>query len=314
MAKEKTVTYKDYVFKREVDGSYHISKGGVKIDNVKACLRNIANNIGFEFNPDWNQRQLASNVIKAIEATGSPASNVENQETAIKCKTRILEDFSIHDMTDDWRITFFNDNFELLDEDTVANLKVGLVEYLKTISYTIDEGATKLSDEFKLEVEGQTVVTVDQYNFPGVGETIVEDVEKTLGAILTFAKNKGVNVVVCLSLFGVNVGNVIAAFECASLVKGESSCFEFIVYQRDDEDGEWEYVDVNDEDQVYDIDTIVEALSDFCSDNFTGDPFDHDDKGEQTDKGEDQFEKLSNLIGKTVFGDSFKPTDFCSNY
>lgn len=115
----KTIAYKNYVITKSEDGSFHIKKDGVDVGNVKACLREIANKIGCAFNPDWNQRQLASNLIKAIEnvGEGSQQEVALNEDRNEEVKTGMYTYYLRLESDTLWR--FDTVNFENADEDDI---------------------------------------------------------------------------------------------------------------------------------------------------------------------------------------------------
>lgn len=53
----------EYVICKASTGSIQVYKN---YDNVKGALREIAESIGFEYNPDWNTRQFGSKLIDEI--------------------------------------------------------------------------------------------------------------------------------------------------------------------------------------------------------------------------------------------------------
>lgn len=216
----------------------------------------------------------------------------------IVCKTKDLKQFGIHDMFDEWRIIFFDHDLKIVDDNTLQSLKNELYNFLKSVSYKTDRSSVKLPSSFDLSVERGGIETIDQYNFPAEGETTVEYVEKTLGAILTFANSKDINVVACMDLEGIHIGQFISVFECAALVNGMPSCFECMIYQSDNGDT-YDYVDADG--KVWGTDWIVEFLQDNCIDNFAKAPYEQDDKGYLTDRGEKQREKVDKLIANAVF-------------
>ena len=223
----------------------------------------------------------------------------EKNDSIIKCSTSELQNFNLHDLTSSLNITFIDDDMEPLSEDALANLKDGLTGYLKSITYiSTEEGSKiegKLPDDFDLNIDGQFLTDDYPYDYPANVLT-VDYVDQTLGAILTYAKNNGVNAVVCLRLEGTNYGNMTTALECAALIHGQSSCFEFIAFQQENEDEELEYVD--DEGGVYEECFIVELLHDDCWDNFEKDPWERID---DEDEAWEQQEKLDKLIEKAAF-------------
>lgn len=244
-------------------------------------------------------------------------------DSVIKCSTKSLQYWTLHDPFDEWTILFADDNLEPLSEDALANLKDGLYKYLKSFLY-VSSGLNKhfesdireeeimegyLYDKFDLEIRDGVIQTVDQYNLP-IDFSLVDSVDQTLGAILTFAKNNGVNVVARLWLVGAGICGAVAAIECAALIDGQPSCFEFIGYEDmqdadDDEFAEERDQDVwyDDDNNAYDKDYIVEILHDLCRDNFEKSPWwlEENPDEEEEERREEVDDKLYKLIEKTVF-------------
>ena len=65
---KKDVTYGDWRIVRHDDSKMEVYKNGELCPKSAPALREIAEEVGLEVNPDWRTSQLGSNVIKAVEA------------------------------------------------------------------------------------------------------------------------------------------------------------------------------------------------------------------------------------------------------
>jgi len=75
--KAMKVTYGDYVIESDEKGSISVTKGGMTCNNAKGALREIAQLVNFEVDPDWTSRQFGSKLMKFIsECECVPQTNV----------------------------------------------------------------------------------------------------------------------------------------------------------------------------------------------------------------------------------------------
>jgi ribosome-binding factor A len=79
---KKDVTFGDWRIVRHDDSKMEVYKNGELCPKSAPALREIAEEVGLEVNPDWRTSQLGSNVIKAVEAVleceEEPALNNDN--------------------------------------------------------------------------------------------------------------------------------------------------------------------------------------------------------------------------------------------
>ena len=79
---KKDVTYGDWRIVRHDDSKMEVYKNGELCPKSAPVLREIAEEVGLDVNPDWRTSQLGSNVIKAVEALleceEEPALNNDN--------------------------------------------------------------------------------------------------------------------------------------------------------------------------------------------------------------------------------------------
>ena len=93
---KKDVTYGDWRIVRHDDSKMEVYKNGELCPKSAPALREIAEEVGLEVNPDWRTSQLGSNVIKAVEAALAnqkykfPISD-ELKETLLNIKFRMVE-------------------------------------------------------------------------------------------------------------------------------------------------------------------------------------------------------------------------------
>lgn len=64
---KKSAVYKEYLITQDASGSIQVLR---EYDNVKASLRAIAENIGFEYDETWTTRQFGSKLVKEYGENG----------------------------------------------------------------------------------------------------------------------------------------------------------------------------------------------------------------------------------------------------
>ena len=79
---KKDVTYGDWRIVRHDDSKMEVYKNGELCPKSAPVLREIAEEVGLEVNPDWRTSQLGSNVIKVVEAA---LANQNEPETNEEC-------------------------------------------------------------------------------------------------------------------------------------------------------------------------------------------------------------------------------------
>ena len=79
---KKDVTYGDWRIVRHDDSKMEVYKNGELCPKSAPALRDVAEEVGLEVNPDWRTSQLGSNVINAVEAS---LANQNEPETNEKC-------------------------------------------------------------------------------------------------------------------------------------------------------------------------------------------------------------------------------------
>ena len=79
---KKDVTYGDWRIVRHDDSKMEVYKNGELCPKSAPALREIAEEVGLEVNPDWRTSQLGSNVINAVEAA---LANQNEPETNEEC-------------------------------------------------------------------------------------------------------------------------------------------------------------------------------------------------------------------------------------
>ena len=79
---KKDVTYGDWRIVRHDDSKMEVYKNGELCPKSAPALRDVAEEVGLEVNPDWRTSQLGSNVINAVEAS---LANQNEPETNEEC-------------------------------------------------------------------------------------------------------------------------------------------------------------------------------------------------------------------------------------
>lgn len=98
MAKTQTAHYGEYIISRSEEGAIKVAKD---YDNDKGALREVAETIGFEVNPEWNTRQLGKNLIEHITGehvkTNEYASAVSGEYVIFKEESGSIQVFKDYD-------------------------------------------------------------------------------------------------------------------------------------------------------------------------------------------------------------------------
>lgn len=95
---KKDVTFGDWRIVRHDDSKMEVYKNGELCPKSAPALREIAEEVGLEVNPDWRTSQLGSNVIKAVEAAlanqNEPETNEECDEITFEQLKKAIVYFS----------------------------------------------------------------------------------------------------------------------------------------------------------------------------------------------------------------------------
>ena len=95
---KKDVTYGDWRIVRHDDSKMEVYKNGELCPKSAPALREIAEEVGLEVNPDWRTSQLGSNVINAVEAAlanqNEPETNEECDEITFEQLNKAVVYFS----------------------------------------------------------------------------------------------------------------------------------------------------------------------------------------------------------------------------
>lgn len=98
MAKIKNAQYGEYMISQAESGAIKVAKD---FENDKGALREVAETIGFEVNPEWTTRQLGKNLIEHITGEHLPEKEdaiVESGEYVIfKTETGSIQVFKDYD-------------------------------------------------------------------------------------------------------------------------------------------------------------------------------------------------------------------------
>lgn len=77
---KQTASYGVWTVNRHDDGKIEVLKNGIVCEKAKPALREIAEEIGFEINPDWTSQQLGVNVLKAMQGAGGSKAEPKAKE------------------------------------------------------------------------------------------------------------------------------------------------------------------------------------------------------------------------------------------
>lgn len=134
---KKDVTYGDWRIVRHDDSKMEVYKNGELCPKSAPVLREIAEEVGLEVNPDWRTSQLGSNVIKAVE-TASKGENANPQEgETMSLIEKLRTDFIVE--TED-RVYYWTGNDysdpDLFIENIKAQMTDSQLEILEGLKYT----------------------------------------------------------------------------------------------------------------------------------------------------------------------------------
>ena len=134
---KKDVTYGDWRIVRHDDSKMEVYKNGELCPKSAPALREIAEEVGLEVNPDWRTSQLGRNVIKAVE-TASKGENADPQEgETMSLIEKLRTDFIVE--TEDrvyyWTGTGYSDP-DLFIENIKAQMTDSQLEILEVLKYT----------------------------------------------------------------------------------------------------------------------------------------------------------------------------------
>ena len=134
---KKDVTYGDWRIVRHNDSKMEVYKNGELSPKSAPALREIAEEVGLEVNPDWRTSQLGRNVIKAIE-TASKGENADPQEgETMSLIEKLRTDFIVEteDLVYYWTGTGYSDP-DLFIENIKAQMTNSQLEILEVLKYT----------------------------------------------------------------------------------------------------------------------------------------------------------------------------------
>ena len=134
---KKDVTYGDWRIVRHDDCKTEVYKNGELCPKSAPALREIAEEVGLEVNPDWRTSQLGRNVIKAVE-TASKGENADPQEgETMSLIEKLRTDFIVEteDLVYYWTGTGYSDP-DLFIENIKAQMTNSQLEILEVLKYT----------------------------------------------------------------------------------------------------------------------------------------------------------------------------------
>ena len=199
-----------------------------------------------------------------------------------------------HDVVDEWKILFLDNELNPFNEDKLLSLKPKLEQDIRNISF--DEEGVAYPEDFTLPVEDEYLIS-EQESFPG-GATFQELVEKTINAILSFAQKESINVLLEIHLNGTEFGNSFHHYFHAASLFGQTSSADVKVYEDDDEERLYWDIDFENEAEEF---GISECLIDNLRDNFEDVPWECDEEGELTEDGENMEDRFMTLHTKAFF-------------
>ena len=134
---KKDVTYGDWRIVRHDDSKMEVYKNGELCPKSAPALREIAEEVGLEVNPDWRTSQLGRNVIKAVE-TASKGENADPQEgETMSLIEKLRTDFIVEteDQVYYWTGYGYSDP-DLFIENIKAQMTDSQLEILEVLKYT----------------------------------------------------------------------------------------------------------------------------------------------------------------------------------
>lgn len=98
MSKGKTAHVGEYIISQKEEGTIKVAKD---YDNDKGALREIAEKIGFAFDPNWNTRQFGKNLIEHLNGehvkTDEQASAESGEYVIFKESSGTIQVFKDYD-------------------------------------------------------------------------------------------------------------------------------------------------------------------------------------------------------------------------
>lgn len=235
---------------------------------------------------------------KINETFTKKEEDTEMSTNAIVCHTKVLKELRLHDLTNDWSMCFFDDEFNTISGKKLLEIKTQLEKTIRNTTFLSDTGSLEsFANDFELDIDGDHL-TIAEVDLPD-GVSYNEEVETVLNICLNTAKTNKLNACAVIKLFGISYGMSMAAIVCGAYVMGESSCFEFAAHDDVDEEAEEDGVMYyDDDDNTYSLYDVVEILNDIFEDECGEEAR---KQIEDEDKSELMYEKFYNIVGRTVF-------------
>ena len=146
----KQTKYGEWMVERTDDNKTKVYKNGELCPKSAPALREIAEELGMEIDPDWKASQLRLNVVKAMIAA-SKEGNAESQEEGegISLIEKLRTDFIVE--TEEGQVYYWAGNGWSDPDLFVENIKVQLtdrqLEIFENLKYTDPESFTRYLDE-----------------------------------------------------------------------------------------------------------------------------------------------------------------------
>ncbi len=209
---------------------------------------------------------------------------------------------ALHDICDEWRIILLDQKLNLLSEKAVLDYKPKLEQKIKEIAFKDDD--VRFSDGFSLEID-DNILEGEQYSFPE-GAPLDEAVKKLQDTCFKFAKEEGINVMLKVFITGTENGIDVNRWNHAASIFGKTSTSDAFVYEHyDDEEDDYLLYQTTDFSRPIEREDIEEHLIDELRDNFDEKPWECDEDGELTEKGEFQEGKFCVTHTKYFFPDLY---------
>ena len=192
---------------------------------------------------------------------------------------------ALHDICDEWKIFFLDDNLNALPRTRLLSLKTTLENRIKTLKYPNKGEEIRYPQDFTLKID-QNYMVGEQYSMPDGApyDRAVKDIQNTC---IQLAKAEKLNMMMEVLVTAIECGNSTIIKNQAAVFFGQSSTAKVQVY----EDDSCLYYDIyhkNPTDWV----EVKDDLLDQLNDNFKVSPWEEDNNGDLTAKGEKMMEKV----------------------
>lgn len=192
---------------------------------------------------------------------------------------------ALHDICDEWKIFFLDDNLNALPRTRLLPLKTTLENGIKKLHYPNKGEEIRYPQNFTLKID-QNYLVGEQYSMPD-GAPYDRAVKDIQNICIQLAKAEKLNMMMEVLVSAIEYGNSTIIKNQAAVFFGQSSTAKLQVY----EDDGGVYYDIYHK-KPTDWVEIKDDILDQMNDNFRVSPWEKDNHGDLTEKGEKMMEKV----------------------